>query len=119
MERHRRVLLGGSGASDFFIKTVTRITSTPPKSEIFYEASKLVIQYRRGVIKELLPHGPHNVIDVLATRVPQPNRTCEQVLRYSGQAGIGLPSTLGLFCFRIGLRSRQRCWTGYKSCKSC
>ncbi len=51
----------------------------------FYEAWKLTIQrygiftlHGRGVIKGLLPHGPHNVRDVLATHILKQTGSYEQ-----------------------------------------
>ncbi|MEN3748372.1 hypothetical protein TPR58_14450 [Sphingomonas sp. HF-S3] len=52
-------------------------TDAPYNQAIFYEAWRLIIQRygiynpytERGAIKVLLPHGPHNVRDVLATHI--------------------------------------------------
>lgn len=60
----------------FFIKTVkTTSADAAYDQNTFYEAWRLTIQrygiYNpytgRGAIKGLLPHGPHNIRDVLAT----------------------------------------------------
>lgn len=79
LDRHRSVLL--SGAEDpgtFFVKTAKATsTSAAYDQTTFYEAWRLTIQrygiYNpwtgRGVVKGLLPHGPHNVRDVLATHI--------------------------------------------------
>jgi len=86
--RHRAVLLhGAEDPGTFFIKTVKRTSSDACYSqEGFYEAWRLVIQrygiYNpytgRGAIKGLLPHGPHNIRDVLATHIPKQAGSYEQ-----------------------------------------
>ena len=79
VERHRAVLLGDADdPGTFFVKT-TRSTTLDAAydSNTFYETWRLVIQrygiYNpytgRGAIEGLLPHGPHNIRDVLATHI--------------------------------------------------
>ncbi len=79
IDRHRPVLLGGAqDPGTFFVKTV-KVTSREAAYDqnTFHEAWRLVIQRDgvfnpytgNGVIKGLLPHGPHNVRDVLATHI--------------------------------------------------
>ncbi len=78
-KRHRRVLLNDApDPGTFFVKTV-KVTSRDAAYDqnTFYEAWRLVIQRYgifnpytgNGVIKGLLPHGPHNIRDVLATHI--------------------------------------------------
>lgn len=43
------------------------------------ERAKLSPVHRRGAVKDLLPHGPHNVRDVLATFILKQTGSCEQV----------------------------------------
>jgi hypothetical protein len=88
VELHRSVLL--SGAKDpktFFVKTVKRTSQTAAYSQAgFYDAWRLITQrygvYNpytgRGAIKGLLPHGPHNVRDVLATHILKQTGSFEQ-----------------------------------------
>jgi len=71
------VLLGGAeDPGTFFLKTVkTTSKDASYDQNTFYEARRLTIQrygiYNpytgRSAIPGLLPHGPHNVRDVLAT----------------------------------------------------
>lgn len=79
VRRHRQVLLGPvADPGTLFVKTV-KVTSRSAEYDqnTFYEAWRLVIQrygiYNpytgNGVIKGLLPHGPHNIRDVLATHI--------------------------------------------------
>jgi len=88
IERHRKLLLAGAeDPGTFFVKTV-KSTSTDPAYDqtTFYEAWRLTIQrygiYNpftgRGAIKGLLPHGPHNVRDVLATHILKQTGSYEQ-----------------------------------------
>lgn len=88
VERHRAVLLRtAEDPGTFFVKTV-KTTSTEAAYDItsFYEAWRLTIQrygiYNpytgRGAIKGLLPHGPHNVRDVLATHILKQTGSYEQ-----------------------------------------
>lgn len=61
-------------------------------STTFYEARRLIIQRygiynpytQRGAIAGLLPHGPHNVRDVLATHILKTTGSFEQA-RYAIQ----------------------------------
>jgi len=88
VELHRSVLL--SAAEDpktFFVKTVKRTSQTATYSQAgFYDAWRLITQrygvYNpytgRGAIKGLLPHGPHNVRDVLATHILKQTGSFEQ-----------------------------------------
>lgn len=79
LERHRRQLLGCMpDPGTFFVKSVsTRSHEAEYNQTTFYEAWRLTIQRygiynpytQRGAIPGLLPHGPHNVRDVLATHV--------------------------------------------------
>ncbi|WP_410176692.1 hypothetical protein [Sinorhizobium medicae] len=79
IERHRGVLLAGADdPGTLFVKTVkASSTDAAYNQTTFYEAWRLTIQrygiYNpytgRGAIKGLLPHGPHNVRDVLATHI--------------------------------------------------
>lgn len=79
LSTHRAALLGGAeDPGTFFVKTM-KITSrcAAYDQNTFYEAWRLTIQRYgihnpytgRGAIKGLLPHGPHNVRDVLATHI--------------------------------------------------
>jgi hypothetical protein len=88
VDRHRAVLLrSATDPGTFFVKTV-KTTSTDAAYDItsFYEAWRLTIQrygiYNpytgRGAIKGLLPHGPHNVRDVLATHILKQTGSYEQ-----------------------------------------
>lgn len=86
--RHRSVLLGGAkDPGTFFVKTVkTTSIDAAYDQTTFYEAWRLTIQrygiYNpytgRGAIKGLLPHGPHNVRDVLATHILKQTGSYEQ-----------------------------------------
>lgn len=88
IERHRLVLLNGADdPGTFFIKTVKRTSRDASYNQsTFYEAWRLVIQRygvfnpytQRGAIKDLLPHGPHNVRDVLATHILKHTGSYEQ-----------------------------------------
>lgn len=79
LARHRPLLLGGANdPGTLFIKSIsTRTRDATYDQTTFYEAWRLTIQrygiYNpytgRGAIEGLLPHGPHNVRDVLATHV--------------------------------------------------
>lgn len=88
VDRHRSILLkSATDPGTFFVKTV-KTTSTDAAYDItsFYEAWRLTIQrygiYNpytgRGAIKGLLPHGPHNVRDVLATHILKQTGSYEQ-----------------------------------------
>lgn len=86
--RDRAVLLKGHrDPGSFFVKTMkARSRSAEYDSKPFYEAWRLTIQRHgifnpytgRGAIPGLLPHGPHNVRDVLATHVLKQTGSHEQ-----------------------------------------
>lgn len=85
---HRpRLLNGAPDPGTFFVKTVKRTSRDAAYNQAaFYEAWRLIIQRygihnpytRQGAIKGLLPHGPHNVRDVLATHVLKQTGSYEQ-----------------------------------------
>ncbi len=85
---HRPLLLNGADdPGTFFVKSVKRSsTSAAYDQNTFYEAWRLVTQRHgifnpytgRGAIKGLLPHGPHNVRDVLATHILKRTGSYEQ-----------------------------------------
>ena len=85
---HRTILLNGADdPGTFFVKTVKTISRDASYDQnTFYEAWRLVIQRYgvlnpytgRGAIKGLLPHGPHNVRDVLATHILKQTGSFEQ-----------------------------------------
>lgn len=88
IERHRACLIGSAAdPGTFFVKTA-KITSTNAAycQNTFYEAWRTAIQrygiYNpwtgKGAIKGLLPHGPHNVRDVLATHILKQTGSYEQ-----------------------------------------
>jgi integrase len=86
--RHRGVLLGGAkDPGTLFVKTVkTTSIDAAYNSTTFYEAWRTVIQrygiYNpytgRGAIRGLLPHGPHNLRDILATHILKQTGSYEQ-----------------------------------------
>ncbi|MCY0150705.1 hypothetical protein OEG84_24140 [Hoeflea sp. G2-23] len=88
IDRHRGVLLGrAKDPGTLFVKTVKTISlDAAYDSTKFYEAWRTVIQrygiYNpytgRGAIKGLLPHGPHNLRDVLATHILKQTGSYEQ-----------------------------------------
>ncbi|MEY9584275.1 hypothetical protein [Sinorhizobium fredii] len=88
IERHRGVLLAGTeDPGTLFVKTVKANSRDAAYNQTtFYEAWRLTIQrygiYNpytgRGAIKGLLPHGPHNVRDVLATHILKQTGSYEQ-----------------------------------------
>ncbi|MFN3574483.1 MAG: hypothetical protein ACK4TR_13235 [Phenylobacterium sp.] len=88
LSRHRpRLLRRAADPGTFFVKTVKAVTQSAAYDQnTFYEAWRLVIQRYgifnpytgRGAIKGLLPHGPHNVRDVLATHVLKQTGSYEQ-----------------------------------------
>ena len=88
IDRHRGVLLGGAkDPGTLFVKTVkTTSIDAAYNSTTFYEAWRTVIQrygiYNsytgRGAIKGLLPHGPHNLRDILATHILKQTGSYEQ-----------------------------------------
>ncbi|WP_200847760.1 hypothetical protein [Rhizobium sp. 18055] len=88
IDKHRGVLLGSAkDPGTFFVKTVkTTSLDAAYDSTKFYEAWRTVIQrygiYNpytgRGAIKGLLPHGPHNLRDILATHILKQTGSYEQ-----------------------------------------
>lgn len=88
MGRHRAALLNGAvDPGTFFVKTVkTSSRDASYNQNSFYEAWRLIIQRYgirnpytgRGAIEGLLPHGPHNVRDVLATHILKQTGSYEQ-----------------------------------------
>ncbi len=88
LSRHRVMLLGeATDPGTFFVKTVKRSSTDAAYDQTtFYEAWRLTIQrygiYNpytgRGAIAGLLPHGPHNVRDVLATHILKQTGSYEQ-----------------------------------------
>lgn len=88
IERHRAVLLNGmADPGTLFVKTTkAKSRSAAYDQNTFYEAWRLTIQRYgifnpytgRGAIEGLLPHGPHNVRDVLATHILKRTGSYEQ-----------------------------------------
>ncbi|MGN7295544.1 hypothetical protein [Rhizobium sp. SAFR-030] len=88
IDRHRGVLLGpAKDPGTLFVKTVkTTSLDAAYDSTKFYEAWRTVIQrygiYNpytgRGAVKGLLPHGPHNLRDILATHILKQTGSYEQ-----------------------------------------
>lgn len=88
IDRHRSRLLGDAkDPGTFFVKSVKRTSADASYNQnTFYEAWRLTIQrygiYNpytgRGAIEGLLPHGPHNVRDVLATHILKQTGSYEQ-----------------------------------------
>ncbi len=88
VDRHRACLLnGGADPGTFFVKTMKATSKTAEYDQnTFYEAWRLIIQRygiynpytQRGAIAGLLPHGPHNVRDVLATHILKKTGSYEQ-----------------------------------------
>jgi hypothetical protein len=88
IDRHRAALLAGApDPGTFFIKTMKSTSRDAAYDQFtFYEAWRWAIQrfgiYNpytgRGAIPGLLPHGPHNVRDVLATHVLKRTGSYEQ-----------------------------------------
>lgn len=86
--RDRQILLGGAqDPKTFFVKSAKQTTKSAAYNQLgFYDAWRLTIQRYgifnpytgRGAIKGLLPHGPHNVRDVLATHVLKKTGSYEQ-----------------------------------------
>lgn len=88
IDRHRSRLIGAAADPDtLFVKTA-KMTSTNAAycQNTFYEAWRTAIQRygictpwtARGAIKGLLPHGPHNVRDVLAMHILKQTGSYEQ-----------------------------------------
>jgi hypothetical protein len=88
LDRHRAVLLrGAADPGTFFVKTMKRSSKSAAYDQnTFYEAWRLTTQRYgvfnpytgRGAIKGLLPHGPHNIRDVLATHILKRTGSYEQ-----------------------------------------
>jgi len=88
IERHRAALLAeAEDPGTLFVKTVKATSRDAAYDQnTFYEAWRLAIQRYgiwnpytgRGVIKGLLPHGPHNIRDVLATHILKQTGSYEQ-----------------------------------------
>lgn len=88
LDRHRTRLLGhAADPGTFFVKTVKQSSARAAYDQnTFYEAWRLVIQRYgifnpytgRGAIAGLLPHGPHNIRDVLATHILKKTGSFEQ-----------------------------------------
>ena len=88
LSRHRAVLLrGANDPGTFFVKTMKQSSKSATYDQnTFYEAGRLTIQRYgvfnpytgRGAIKGLLPHGPHNIRDVLATHILKRTGSYEQ-----------------------------------------
>jgi integrase len=88
IDKHRGVLLGSAkDPGTLFVRTVkTTSIDAAYDSTKFYEAWRTVIQrygiYNpytgRGAIKGLLPHGPHNLRDILATHILKQTGSYEQ-----------------------------------------
>ncbi|MES0171918.1 hypothetical protein [Mesorhizobium sp. M0006] len=88
VDRHRRILMADADdPGTFFVKTVKATSRDAAYDQnTFYEAWRLIIQrygiYNpytgRGAIPGLLPHGPHNVRDVLATHILKRTGSYEQ-----------------------------------------
>lgn len=82
-----RLLHGAADPQTFFVKTVKKTSANAAYDQTtFYEAWRLTIQrygiYNpytgRGAIDGLLPHGPHNIRDVLATHILKKTGSYEQ-----------------------------------------
>lgn len=88
LHRHRPALLhGAQDPGTFFVKTVKQTTANAAYDQnSFYEVWRLTIQRYgifnpytgRGAIPGLLPHGPHNLRDVLATHILKQTGSYEQ-----------------------------------------
>lgn len=88
LDRHRsRLLARAADPGTFFVKTAKASSVNAAYDQnTFYEAWRLTIQrygiYNpytgRGAIKGLLPHGPHNIRDVLATHILKQTGSYEQ-----------------------------------------
>jgi hypothetical protein len=88
IDRHRAILIRNAvDPQTFFVKTVKLSSAEAAYNQTtFYEAWRLIIQrygiYNpytgRGAIEGLLPHGPHNVRDVLATHILKKTGSYEQ-----------------------------------------
>ena len=88
VDKHRpRLLRGVSDPGVLFVKSVSRRSLDAAYDQTtFYEAWRWAIQRygiynpytKRGAIKGLLPHGPHNIRDVLATHILKKTGSYEQ-----------------------------------------
>ena len=88
IDRHRARLLGpAEDPGTFFVKSVKRSSANAAYCQnTFFEAWRLAIQRYgihnpwtgRGAIVGLLPHGPHNIRDVLATHILKQTGSYEQ-----------------------------------------
>ena len=88
IDRHRSRLIGTATDPDtLFVKTAKMSSTNAAYGQnTFYEAWRTTIQRygiynpwtERGAIKGLLPHGPHNVRDVLATHILKQTGSYEQ-----------------------------------------
>ncbi len=88
VQHHRKRLIGRArDPGTFFVKTIKANSQSAAYDQTtFYEAWRLTIQRYgifnpytgRGAIKGLLPHGPHNVRDVLATHILKQTGSYEQ-----------------------------------------
>jgi hypothetical protein len=88
LDRHRVRLIGpADDPGTFFVKTAKKSSvDAAYDRNAFYEAWRSAIQRHgiynpftgRGAIKGLLPHGPHNVRDVLATHISKKTGSYEQ-----------------------------------------
>lgn len=88
LAQHRPVLLRSArDPGTFFVKTVKRTTTDAAYDQTtFYEAWRLTIQRygiynpytKRGAIVGLLPHGPHNIRDIVSTHILKKTGSYEQ-----------------------------------------
>jgi len=88
IDLYRPMLLAGArDPGTFFVKTIKQSSSDAAYDQnTFYEAWRMTIQRYgifnpytgRSAIAGLLPHGPHNVRDVLATHVLKKTGSYEQ-----------------------------------------
>lgn len=88
VRQHRALLLNGADdPGTFFVKSAKATSRDASYDQnTFYEAWRLIIQrygvYNpytgRGAVAGLLPHGPHNVRDVLATHILKQTGSYEQ-----------------------------------------
>jgi hypothetical protein len=88
LTRHRAILLArADDPGPFFVKTAKQNSAAAAYDQTtFYEAWRWTIQRYgvfnpwtgRGAIAGLLPHGPHNVRDVLATHILKQTGSYEQ-----------------------------------------
>lgn len=118
IDRHRGVLLGNAkDPGTFFVKTVkTTSYDAAYDSTKFYEAWRTIIQrygiYNpytgRGAFKGLLPHGPHNLRDILATHILKQTGSYEQASYAIQDTPDVVQEHYGRFCRRIRRRLRQR-----------